>query len=445
MHNFYSLFYTHKYQDYNSNIINSWVLLNNNTYQTKPNQKNENQLELVCYTDTFNDLLSIDINNGYIYTDCSQPITGDKPIACSDTSTLGTFNLSNFNITNPTSTTVTKYNYLPNNVTHIYPYYNSTFDTNYQNITVHTSNNISSVFISNIPYGNKIIKRYKNNVLISYLVDNTLDIGYLPNEYLNNNINKSIYNIVDLYTWSISLLSLIEQKEDLLIYKSLVSIINLYKILNINTELDGLPNSLQEHYSTYPLQRDVLNNAWCGYAILQALGYLSNRATTQILLVSADIKLVLTSIVNLILNCTHVDSVITGYDDFGSPIEHFNICSTYMSDIFINQYLCYFFDFNIYTKHNSIHKFCSESIYLNYKNLDYITNNIIQINIYKSLWLFYFNRDTTYLQTLFIDISADLNNNNVEYDINLLAFLTAKLLSLSVINVSIPKVNFNNL
>jgi hypothetical protein len=448
MFNFFTLFYTHKYHLYNSFSIGSWVLLNNKVYQTKPNQKNENQLELSCYINSSNnDKLSIDINDAYIYTDCSLPITSDKPVPCSNTSLPGNYKLYNFNIINAASVTETQYDVMSSNIIKVYPYYNVGLNANYQNVKLNVSNNVSNITLSNVPYGNKIIKRYRDNLLISYALDNTLDTGYLPNEYLNNDINESLYSVVDLYTWSIALLSLIEYKEDLLIYKALVSIINVYKSNYANTSVEGLPDSLEENtINNNKLQRDVLKNAWAGYCILQAIGYLTNRPTNLIVNLPSDITLLLKSIVTLIQDCLNINGLIIGYDAYGGKIDNLSISATFITDIFLNQYLCYFYDFDVHSSHNIIHKFCIESIYINYKNLDYITNNLIDINTYKSLWIFYFNRSLEYTETIFNEIKQEINNNpTYTYDLNLLSFLYSKFISDEVITVDIPETDFDNL
>lgn len=448
MFNFFSLFYTHKYHVYTPLNIGSWVLLNNKAYQTKPNQKSENQLDLTCYLNSGNtEELTIDINNAYIYADCSLPITSDKNIPCSETSLQGTYNLNNFNIVNASSTTITKYEDITSNINKVYPTYNVGLNANYQNIKLNSSNNISNITFSNVPYGNKIIKRYTNDLLTSYVADTTLDTGYLPNEYLNNDINATVYNAVDLYTWSVSLLALIEYKEDLLIYKTLVSIINIYKDSYINAGLLGFSDTLYENNSSNnSLQRDVLKNAWAGYCILQAIGYLSNKPNNLIVNVPADIKLVLGSIVGLIQDCLNIRGICTGYDVYGGKIDTFNLCTTYISDIFFNQYLCYFYDFNVYSSHNIIHKLCIDSIYTDYKNLDYIVNNLIDLNIYKSLWIFYFNRAIGQVEVIFNDIKTEINKNpTYTYDLNLLSFLYYKFIDDETIDLDIPQIKFDQL
>lgn len=446
MSNLFNLFYTHKFHVYNQLSVGPWVLLNN-VYQSKPNQKNETQLDLTCLIgNSNNEVLTIDIDQSYIYADCSQPITSDKNISCSSTSLPGNYKLYNLNINNAASTTQTKYDALSININRAYPYYNSGLNANYQNVKLKLDNNISTITLSNVPYGNKVIKRYKDNLLVSYIADNTLDTGYLPNEYLNNDINGKLNNEVDLYSWAVGLLALIEYKEDLLIYKSLVSIINIFKASFINATVKGLPNTLKENVVDNRLQRDILKNSWVGYSILQALGYLSNRPNNLIVNVPVDIKLVLDSIVGLIESCFNINGLTTGYDIYGGKIDNLDICSTYITDIFLNQYLCYFYDFNVLSIHNSIHKVCIDSIYFNYKNLDFKTNNLIDINIYKGLWSFYFNRGLEYINTIFNEISQEINSNVFyTYDLNLLSFLYLKFKEDETITLTISKADLNNL
>lgn len=445
MHNFFTLFYTHKYQIYDVTGLKSWVKVSS-PYIPKPNQRNENQLNLSCLISGLSDNLMIKINRGFIYADCSQPITSDKLIPCSESSLEGSFNLYDFDLTNASSITKTKYDVLNNDVDNVYPFYNSFLNANYQNISIISKDNINDISISNIPYGNKTLERYNGSTLLSYSVDNNLDVGYLPNYCLNNDINADFNSTVDLYSWSISLLSLIEQKEDLLLYQCLVYIIKSFELNYQNTSKNGLPNTIKEQYLNYNLTRSVINNCWAGYAILQSVGYLCNKATVNITNISSQIKTVLESIAKLIDECTINDTLTVGYDEYGGKIDKLDIYATYLADIYLNQYLCYFYDMSLLYKHNLIHKFCISDIYTDYKVLDYYVNNIMQLCIAKSLWISYFNRDINLLEDIFVDVKANISLfNSEEYDINLLCFLNLRFKNADLISTLIPELKIENL
>lgn len=447
MHNFLVLFFTHKYQIYNSLSINPWLLLDPKSYSVEPNQKNENQLNLVYIIDTQPNNLSIEIDVASIYVDCSQPVKTDNPITADSYFLSGNYKLLNFDLIHPSSLTETKYNVVNQEISLTYPYFNSINNANYQNIKLNSNSNINSISVSNVPYGNKIIKRYRDTTLISYITDNTLEKGYLPNETLNNKLESTVFNTVDLYTWSISLLALITLEEDLLIYNALVSILNIFNQHKLNNPLlHGLPDILSEQNSSYSLQRSTFKNSWAGYCILQALGYLSNRPTNKILSIPFDIKSVLVSITNLISDCINNDIVCSGYDIYGGRIDNYDLCSTYITDIFLNQYSCYFFDFDLYYKNNLIHNHCASSIYLDYENLLYSVNNIIQINIYKCFWINYFDTNTQELNNIFSQINRLQSTFSLsDYDYNLLALLNLQLKADDSITTSLTKFEFTNL
>lgn len=399
----FDLLYTHKFQVYNSGSIPNWIKASfkaNNII--KPIQYNEGCLYFDFSSDTDStSKLEIDVPNGLAYGECSQPITCDTNLNCSNTAFSSSYNLKGFNLQAPSNTVKFKYAFF--NEDTIKPYPLTINSKTYNNVSLNYPNQelTRSVKIYAVPYGTQHIKRYQQNSLASYAINTPINVPVLPNAFLNNQLTTiDRPNSCSLEEWALGLLNLIELKEEILVYKSLLFISQYIQ----QTGAAGLPSVLISDLSNIQdKERSVYYNSLAGYAILQAVAYLCNRPQSQIITIPANLPTVLDSINLLINNLSNLSTgeVLSGYDAYGGFItSNYNTVTSYAVSIYLNQYLNYFFNLPTLLLCERVQLYCINKVTLDFESLDLDIEIKLQIAVSKLHWVLYYQRNLDLIPNL---------------------------------------------
>jgi hypothetical protein len=419
-----------------SNFLNWIDIADVNKFTiTKPTQRVESLLYLNYKYSSSVDNLVIEVDKGTSYFDCSIPITSDYTVPSSSTSIESDYLLNNFDIDSPESTVLETYTALNTPQTRNYPIYNALNNKYISNIDIdlNLTDNTGTVSFYGVPYGTQKFIRFNNNSLSSYLINKPINTFILPNTILNNTVNNVDdiqQSSCNLYEWALGLLTLIELKQDVLIYKSLNYIYLFYLAIKDKTDIPGFPDNLNESFITdSDKQRSIINNAWAGFAILQALGYLSNRPQESVVKLPYLFKELIENIVNLINTCTNINNgtTIVGIDEYGGYINHSSPDNSYISSVFLNQVLCYFYTENTHLILERIQNYCIQFIQTDTSKLNYTNNEEFVINTYKLYWILYYQRNFDSLSLILNRLKAITNVQLDFYHLTVYAYKKLKL------------------